>query len=89
MMTDKTSKMHSATICQTLSGLKAALAHVRSFVRAHALNALAPLKLVAAQRIDVPAAEKRGGPVIPRRVAATPSEEQLQSAGSFAEFAKS
>lgn len=48
----------------------------------------APLKLVAAQRIDLPATEPRDGPVVPRRVAARKSDAAQQSAGSFAEFAE-
>ena len=49
----------------------------------------APLKLVAAQRVDVPETAKRDGPVVPRRVAARSDEAQAQAAaGSFAEFAE-
>ena len=49
----------------------------------------APLKLVAAQRVDVAETEKRDTPIIPRRVAArTEAEAPQKSAGSFAEFAE-
>ena len=49
----------------------------------------APLKLVAAQRVDMVDSEKRDTPVIPRRVATRPDAEAAQqSAGSFAEFAE-
>lgn len=48
----------------------------------------APLKLVAAQRVDLPEPERRDGPVIPRRVAARKDDTPtVKSAGSFAEFA--
>ena len=50
----------------------------------------APLKLVAAQRVDMADSEKRDTPVVPRRVAARSSAEATQNdAGSFAEFAES
>ncbi|HCP81638.1 MAG TPA: hypothetical protein DIT67_08605, partial [Octadecabacter sp.] len=49
----------------------------------------APLKLVAAQRVDMVESEKRDTPVVPRRVAARlDAEAAPQSAGSFAEFAE-
>ncbi|WP_146180759.1 hypothetical protein [Thalassorhabdomicrobium marinisediminis] len=48
----------------------------------------APLKLVASQRVDLPKAEKREGPVTPRRVSASRSENVGASGGSFAEFAE-
>lgn len=49
----------------------------------------APLKLVAAQRIDLDDSEKRETPVVPRRVAArADAAAPDQSAGSFAEFAE-
>lgn len=48
----------------------------------------APLKLVAAQRVDLPSAEPRDGPVMPRRVAARPASAQPEAAGSFADFAE-
>ncbi|SMX37723.1 hypothetical protein [Octadecabacter ascidiaceicola] len=49
----------------------------------------APLKLVAAQRVDMVESEKRDTPVVPRRVATRPDAEAAQqSAGSFAEFAE-
>ncbi|MBT8411830.1 MAG: hypothetical protein KJP02_08545, partial [Octadecabacter sp.] len=51
----------------------------------------APLKLVAAQRIDLPtgASLRPEGPVIPRRVAAPAAETAKKTAsGSFAEFAE-
>jgi hypothetical protein len=51
----------------------------------------APLKLVAAQRIDIENTNNERGPaapVVPRRVAARKEDAQAQAAGSFAEFAK-
>jgi len=50
-----------------------------------------PLKLVAAQRIDIENTNNQRGPaapVVPRRVAARKEDAQAQAAGSFAEFAK-
>jgi len=48
----------------------------------------APLKLVAAQRVDLPETTQRDGPVMPRRVAARKTEQPTtQGTGSFAEFA--
>lgn len=47
----------------------------------------APLKLVPAQRVDLTEADKRNGPVVPRRATATSKENRTRSAGSFAEFA--
>ncbi|AKS45591.1 hypothetical protein SAMN05444287_0687 [Octadecabacter temperatus] len=49
----------------------------------------APLKLVAAQRVDMVDSEKRDTPIIPRRVVArTDADAAQQPAGSFAEFAE-
>jgi hypothetical protein len=51
----------------------------------------APLKLVAAQRIDIDGADNQRGPaapVVPRRVAARKAEAEAQAPGSFAEFAE-
>ncbi|AGI67292.1 hypothetical protein OAN307_c16190 [Octadecabacter antarcticus 307] len=51
---------------------------------------LAPLKLVAAQRIDLEDADKQSGPtapVVPRRVATLRNDVKAQATGSFAEFA--
>lgn len=48
----------------------------------------APLKLVAAQRVDLDDSEPREAPVVPRRVAARTASAPDQSAGSFAEFAE-
>jgi hypothetical protein len=51
----------------------------------------APLKLVAAQRVDVPegASAEPEGPVVPRRVAITAADTANNPAsGSFAEFAE-
>ena len=50
----------------------------------------APLKLVAAQRVDLSENDaQRDGPVVPRRVAATRKDSpQQQASGSFAEFAE-
>lgn len=49
----------------------------------------APLKLVAAQRVDLQDAEaRREGPVVPRRVAARKEDaSEPRASGSFAEFA--
>ncbi len=47
----------------------------------------APLKLVAAQRVDVADSVKRDGPVVPRRVSKGAAQSTDQNARSFAEFA--
>jgi len=60
---------------------------VRSGTRTERPRA-APLKLVAAQRVDMPKTEPRDGPVVPRRVASRTEEAQPQSGRSFAEFAQ-
>jgi hypothetical protein len=51
----------------------------------------APLKLVAAQRIDLDDANNErspAAPVVPRRVAARKEDNNAQASGSFAEFAE-